>query len=191
MTCFALVGGLYQWSRMIKRFAISTVFLGSCLVFTACGEGLKEQVGLTKQAPDEFAVIKRAPLEMPPTYSLRPPTPGAPRPQEQETSVQAKQAVFGMEQQPAGPAGTDGESVLLYHAGANEADPNIRPVVDRETYLMRDRNKPVAEKLLGIGGNKNEPSATVVDAEAEAERLRQNMEEGKPVTEGETPSIED
>src|SRR5690606_22851603 len=101
---------------------------------------------------------------------------------------QAKQAVFGMTQQPAGPEGTDGESVLLYHAGAREADPNIRPVVDRETQLMRDRNKPVAQKLFGIGGSPSEP---VVDAEAEAERLRQNMEEGKPVTEGETPSAED
>lgn len=175
---------------MGKRFALY-VILGACAALTAC-EGVKEQVGLTRKSPDEFAVVKRAPLEMPPTYGLRPPNPGQPRPQEKTTAEAAKQTVFGTTSEASeGPARTDGESLLLYHAGADNTQPGIRAQLDREAEKLKDYNKPVAQKLLGIGGSKDEPSATVVNAEQEAERLRKNQEEGKPVTEGETPSIED
>src|SRR3954471_4751762 len=53
----------------------------------------KEMLGLTKRSPDEFQVVSRAPLSMPPDFSLRPPTPGAPRPQEGTVQDQAKQIV--------------------------------------------------------------------------------------------------
>ena len=39
-------------------------------------------LGLDKQAPDEFSVVARAPLELPPDYSLRPPRAGTLRPQD-------------------------------------------------------------------------------------------------------------
>ena len=160
------------------------------LSLTACSNA-KKQLGLERAPPDEFAVVKRAPLEMPPSYGLRPPRPGAPRPQEQTTSQQAKQSVFGASTyEQAAPAST-GEGFLIQQAGGTQADPNIRRKVDAETSQLHDRNKPVAEKLFGLGGDKTEPSATVVDADAEAERLRENIEEGKSVTEGETPSIEE
>ena len=55
--------------------AISCLLFGAVLSLSACG-GTKEKLGLTKKAPDEFAVVRRAPLSMPPDYTLRPPTPG-------------------------------------------------------------------------------------------------------------------
>lgn len=173
------------------RKIVLTSFFALSFMLTACGTDVQEELGLKRKPPDEFAVVKRAPLAMPPDYSLRPPRPGAPRPQEQTTSEQAKQTVFRSEQQNKTLTRTDGESVLLHHAGSSAADPNIRAKVDSETAKLHDRNKPVAEKLLGIGGDRDKPSATVVDAEAEAERLKKNAEEGKPVTEGQTPSIEE
>jgi len=39
-------------------------------------------LGMTKVVPDEFRVVTKAPLTVPPDYSLRPPAPGEPRPQE-------------------------------------------------------------------------------------------------------------
>lgn len=157
----------------------------------ACSEA-KEQLGLEKEAPDEFAVIKRAPLDLPPNYNLRPPRPGAPRPQEQATNKQAKEALFG--NSPGSQIhGTpsSAESVLLFQAGGNRADPAIRQKIDSETQELRDRNKPVAQKLFGIGGDPDAVSASIVDAPEEAERIRQNIEDGKAVTEGNTPSIEE
>ena len=63
------------------------VLLMAVLALSAC-DSAKKQLGIERQAPDEFAVVKRAPLAMPPDYTLRPPTPGAQRPQEQTTDKQ-------------------------------------------------------------------------------------------------------
>lgn len=172
----------------MKNRIQSLFLIALCAAFTGCG-GVKEELGLNKQAPDEFAVVKRAPLAMPPDYSLRPPRPGAPRPQEQETSELARGAVFGGEgQQQVSTSKTDGESILLQKAGGGNVDPNIRRRVDSETSDLEEQNVPVAKKILGLAGGKGEAPASVVDQAAEAERLRKNAEQGKPVTEGETPS---
>ena len=134
---------------------------------------------------------------MPPDYSLRPPSPGAPRPQEQSAAQQAEATVFGQgaEQQQAAAANTsiapgDGESALLMHAGASSADPNIRNKVDAEQVKLAKENVPVAKKIFGLGKDTNAAPASVVDAKAETERLKANQQQGKPVTAGETPSVE-
>lgn len=161
----------------------------SCATLAACSSA-KEQLGLTKSAPDEFAVVKRAPLAMPPDYALRPPRPGAPRPQEMHPEDQARTAVFGAPVD-TGDGFTKSEAAFLEQAGAFNAQPNIREAVDSETAAMAPKDQPVAKRLLNIGSDKKqEPATTVVDPKAEAERLRQNKETGQPVTAGETPSIE-
>ena len=180
---------------MKHRLKIAAVTACALLSLTAC-EGAKKELGLTKSAPDEFAVIKRAPLAMPPDYTLRPPRPGMARPQEMESGDEARTAVFGGTDSNAAyipPQGvSDSESSLLMQAGSAQAEPDIRRRVDYETSQIAPREKTVAQKLLGVGGDDGEPPATtVVDAKAEAERLRQNAEEGKPVTEGETPGKEE
>ncbi|MFM8991813.1 MAG: DUF3035 domain-containing protein, partial [Alphaproteobacteria bacterium] len=55
----------------------------------------RRAVGWEKAPPDEFKILTRAPLAMPPDYGLRPPTPGAPRPQEGSTTDQARTAITG------------------------------------------------------------------------------------------------
>lgn len=175
-------------NNVMKKRIILSVFC--VLGLTACSS-TKEQLGLNKQVPDEFKVVKRAPLDLPPDYSLRPPRPGAPRPQEAETSAAAAQTVFGKRPTSDASAPTSGEAALLDRAGSAEADQNIRSRVDSETQALFGRNKPVAEKLFGLGGDKNSASATVVDAKAEAKRLEGNASAGKSVTEGDTPSIEE
>ena len=44
------------------------------LTLAAC-EGLKDTLGWNKQSPDEFVVVTRAPLTLPPDFTLRPPAP--------------------------------------------------------------------------------------------------------------------
>ncbi len=156
---------------------------------TGCS-GTKEKLGLTRKAPDEFAVVKRAPLTLPPNYNLRPPEPGAPRPQEQATAAQARQTVFGDQGEQKQPQETSAEEIFLQEAGADKASDDIRQVVDEESKTAEDKNKPVAKKLLGLAGGDDEPTAQLVDPAKESERLRKNAEEGKPVTEGETPYLE-
>lgn len=178
----------------LRAFAPSRLFLIyclSCFALSAC-DNAKEQLGVAKKAPDEFAVVKRAPLSMPPDYSLRPPRPGAPRPQEQETAEQAAATLFGSGENPA-PASashTEGESALLAQAGAKNADARIRQKIDAETIELAKKNVPVAKKILGLGDDPGAAPSSVVNASAEAERLKRNKEQGKPVTAGETPAVE-
>ena len=67
------------------------VLLAILAVFTlsAC-EHAREAIGIGKQSPDEFAVVTRAPLSMPPDFGLRPPRPGAERPQEKAITESAR-----------------------------------------------------------------------------------------------------
>ena len=174
--------------RLLFVMAITPVMLAGC-------SGAKETLGLTRSSPDEFAVVRRAPLALPPSYGLRPPAPGAPRPQEQSTNEQARQTVFGedatLAEQGTTSQATNSEALLLQRAGGDHADPAIRNKVDAETRELSTRNQPVVKKLLGSIGKGNGASATIVNATKETERLRKNIEEGKPVTEGETPYIEE
>ncbi len=173
----------------IKKLNILAI---GCMVLTLSGcESAKEQLGMNRHAPDEFAVLQRAPLELPPDYSLRPPQPGAPRPQEQTVSSdQPRTLVFGNAQESTTiPA--SGESALLNQAGAGVIEPGIRETVDHETNTQKPKDKSVSEKIFGFGfGDDDKKAASVVDPKAEAERIRKNQEEGAPVTKGETPTIE-
>ena len=176
---------------MVLRYTVLSLALCAALVTAGCAD-VRDTLGLHKQSPDEFHVVKRAPLELPPPdfTTLPVPRPGMQRPQEKSAKDRAQTAVFG-EALPAAEKLSGGEQALLEEAGANVITPHIRSLVDQETEAYRDRNKPVAQKLLGIGGDPDEISATVVDAEKEAARLKANKEKGLSPTDGETPSIED
>jgi hypothetical protein len=157
--------------------------------------GVKETLGLTKQSPDEFKVVSRAPLSMPPDYNLRPPTPGSPRPQEGTPRDQAQQAVLGIPADAIPPIGegeaetalSSGESALLQSAGATGVDPNIRQLVDTETAEDAADSRTLADTL--VFWREPEPYGTVVDPAAEQKRLQENAATGQPITEGETPTV--
>lgn len=185
----------------MHRKSVLLVALAFALPVLAGGcSSVKEQLGLTKQSPDEFRVVSRAPLSMPPDYNLRPPTPGAPRPQEGTTRDQAAAAVFGypgvgMQPDQIPPIGegeaeaaqSSGESALLQSAGAGGVDPNIRNLVDSETAEDEADSKTLADTL--VFWRDPEPYGDVVDPSAEQKRLQENAALGKPVTEGDTPVI--
>ena len=57
-----------------------------------------------KRVPDEFAVVQRAPLTIPPDFELRPPRPGEVRPQTGTTSDQARAALVGPPARTTSPA---------------------------------------------------------------------------------------
>jgi hypothetical protein len=164
----------------------------------------KEMLGLTKRSPDEFQVVSRAPLSMPPDFSLRPPTPGAPRPQEGTTTQQAESIVTGYQpgrtsalspdQIPSVGEGTAmttesaGESAFLQSASLTGIDPNIRKLVDEETAADQDASQSFLDDL--IFWRAPEPYGTVVDPVAEQKRLQENQALGQPTDTGETPIIE-
>ncbi len=167
--------------------AVSALALCSC-------SGVKKQFDFSKQAPDEFAVVKRAPLEMPADINHLPaPRPGAPRPQEQATDVIARETVLGESsvQFPREAGVSQGESILLQRTGGANATAAIRSQVDQETAKIADEQSPGIDKIRKMIGQKVEAPAKVVDPVAETNRLKQNKAEGKPVTYGKTPTIDE
>lgn len=157
-------------------------------MLTAC-DSVRQELGLGRNPPDEFAVVDRAPLSVPPDFALRPPRPGAPRPQDVPTSAKATEALFGEKassQSSARAAGND--KALLTALGADKADPAIRQQIDREAAQRVDGDKHLVQELLWW---KNDtPAGVAVDAEAEAARIKAAKDKGDPVNKGATPVIE-
>ena len=188
------------------RRSVLTLPLALALLAPAVAgcSGTKEMLGLTKRSPDEFQVVSRAPLSMPPDYSLRPPTPGAPRPQEGTTTEQAQGIVTGYnaratstlspDQIPSAGEGeqtatqSSGESAFLQSASLTGVDPNIRKLVDSETAEDEDASQSFLDDL--IFWRQPEPYGKVVDPAAEQKRLQENQALGAPTDTGETPIIE-
>jgi hypothetical protein len=104
------------------------------VILLVCGSGLLAACGssgiFNRDRPDEFAVQRQAPLVVPPDFTLSPPAPGAPRPNESSPAEQALEALFG------GPAPRSRlEASLLDRAG--RAEPSIRSTVgDSGTYSV-------------------------------------------------------
>ncbi|MGH1402636.1 MAG: DUF3035 domain-containing protein [Alphaproteobacteria bacterium] len=176
----------------LRKITLATFLISSTFCLNACSDGaagLRTTLGLGKDTPDEFAVITRAPLEMPAQLTLPSPNPGAPRPQETPTVEKAQKTVFGQTKKAATSA-SSAESALLNNAGADTRDTDIRKTVNKETRNMEERNRTVVQKLLKVGEHAEKSSATVVDAEKELERIQNNAKDGKNITAGETPVIE-
>ncbi|MGC2414009.1 MAG: DUF3035 domain-containing protein [Stellaceae bacterium] len=71
---------------------LAVACLSASLVLPGC-TGFRQAIGLDRVGPDEFAVESRAPLTIPPEFDLRPPQPGAPRPQEATAADKARKVI--------------------------------------------------------------------------------------------------
>jgi len=164
----------------IKRAVVLTALVASTAL-AGC-QSTRQALGLTKVVPDEFRVVTKAPLVVPPDYSLRPPAPGEPRPQELQPESQARQALLG---QRAAEQRSEGEKLLASKAGADKADPMIRYVVDDEFGSIAHKDNGFANWIVfwrrgksptpppsgsaeAAGGNVSQP----IDANLEAQRIQ-------------------
>ena len=184
---------------MTIRFIAQCVAAVTMVVVLSSCEGIKRQVGLAKSAPDEFTVVSKAPLILPPDFTLRPPRPGASGPQEVQVSEQARRALIRTGRSATGststqesankPSRTRAENVFLRNAGADKADPEIRTVIRRETLALAEKDSTFTRRLMFWRADEVE-DGSLVDAEKESERLREAAAKGESPAEGEVPVIE-
>jgi hypothetical protein len=157
----------------VSRFVGGLCLLLSASMLGGC-ESVANALGLSRSSPDEFQVVPRAPLEQPPDYNLRPPAPGSPRPQELQREQSASSTVFGgASGVGAAAAGQSaGEQLLLQQAGADQAERDIRAIVDRENPGVVVGDRSFLDRLMfwQAEGGKPDPA---VNAPAEAQRLQQ------------------
>ncbi len=126
-----------------SRVAVAAALVASTAL-VGC-ESTKQALGITKVVPDEFRVVTMAPLVVPPDYSLRPPAPGEPRPDELQPESAARQALMG---QRAAEDRSEGEKLLAAKAGADHADPLIRYVVDDEFGAIAHKDTGFANWVM-------------------------------------------
>jgi hypothetical protein len=132
-------------SATICLLASAAALLGAC----SQGGSLFNRV-----RPDEFAVTRQAPLVVPPDFALTPPNPGAPRPQDVDSSKQALDALFG------GPAPRSTiESDALGKAGASAA--GIRSVVGDPATRTVAKGAAVKDILAAPEGDGREAQASI------------------------------
>jgi hypothetical protein len=163
--------------------ALLVVLMSGC-----SGSSLSRTFGLTRDAPDEFTVVTRAPLSMPPDFTLRPPQPGAARPQEQSDRSLAESALVPEAALGGNPTGVSpGQAALVRDAGGG-APADIRQRVDQEARLDTSDDGFVDRLLYW---RKPDSQKAVVDPAQEAKRLRNNAALGQSPVNGDTPIIQD
>src|SRR5258705_7281826 len=122
-------------------FLLTVASLCSITLLSGCG--FRQLVGLDKTGPDEFAVESRAPLTIPPDFELRPPAPGAARPQEVSAAERARKAI-----DTAGP----GEPGKQASAGLRAPEGGLRRGEARDAGQDQG-DQGLSNKLLGYGGD--------------------------------------
>lgn len=164
----------------MKKILVMIVgFCGIAVMASGC-TSFDQAVGRTKSSPDEFQVVVRPPLTLPPNFNLRPGN-------EEETEgtvstgVVKTDAVSISNQVLTASRTTDG-SLFDAVLGTGERVQGIRQIVDEETLgIQIDRRLPTD---ILFGGQPN--IGPNLDAAQEAIRIRRALEEGKPVNEGAT-----
>ena len=132
-------------------------------------ESASRALGLGKVSPDEFAVVTKAPLIIPPDFSLRPPKPGAPDQNQPDSAVGAQNTLYQSLADQAEGSASDGEIAFIAEAGATNADDTIRDLLNAEHFAIGRANRSFADRLLFWQENPAAPAPVVVDPEEEDE----------------------
>lgn len=124
--------------------------------FTASGCAKNKTAGVFGHAkPDEFAVSRSAPLVIPPDFALTPPKPGAPRPQEADSSTQALSALFGG-RAPRSAA----EAAVIGASGANGVAPGVRSQAGDPATNVVDKGSVTRDIIAAPTGTGQDASVT-------------------------------
>ena len=139
--------------RTLARAAGIAAILGLSFSLIGC-ESIRQATGAAKLPPDEFTVLTKAPLIIPPDYNLRPPQPGIASRNEVDADDQARAALFPQNAATAaaalGAAYSDGEKLLLTKTNALNVDPNIRRSVSSDVG-QEDQGPGFAQRVLYQG----------------------------------------
>jgi len=167
-------------NRFVAALALTGAMSALGLSMAGCSS-TAQALGLTKVTPDEFRVVTKAPLTVPPDYALRPPSPGEPRPQELQPESAARNAILG---QRAALTRSEGEKLLAAKAGGDKADPLVRYVVDDEFGDIAHKEPSFADKVMFWRKDKPQTAsattaalagantASVIDTVTEAARIK-------------------
>ncbi len=155
-----------------RRAQACMVVLAATVAVSGCSS-IRAAAGLEKDTPDEFAVVTKAPLVIPPDFNLRPPKPGAVPTNTTSPTGAAQAALYanddGTGAAPAPQSGgnySEAEKNVLAQANATNADPSIRQDIASDEKSMQASDDSFTNKVLF--GAETKTSDKPVDADAAA-----------------------
>ena len=153
--------------RLTSLIAIAAI-LGTTI--SGCSSTSKA-LGLTKSTPNEFNILTKAPLVVPPEYNLRPPRVGESSSENNYSQKSAREALIG-NVDAAEPS--RGEIVLMTKAGVGRADQEIRLVIDGQNSVERKTNGLTDRIMFWRDGQAFDGNGVLIplDPEDEAKRLK-------------------
>ena len=169
-------------SSRFSRTAGPALMLACALAISGCSD-FRKAIGDEKSSPDEFEVVVRPPLSLPPGFKS------------------SSSEIVGAVPAALGQSTTDARSLAASALGSGEGasrasyqslfdftsiPENIRETVDEETFgIQFERRLPLQILFGGIPD-----VGPVLDQFAEDQRLRRNMREGRFPTDGGTPAMD-
>lgn len=159
------------------------------LVLSACsgGDDVRKGsvLGFGQKIPDEFKVVTRSPLNLPPNFTLRPPAQGD-VPTAQVSTGDVATIIWDKPTTALKPvAGDKIEKYLLAKTNAVSANDDIRQTLTRENTALALEKRTVADEL--IFGRVKPLQGDKLDANAEQRRLQENKATGRDILAGDSP----
>ena len=168
---------------------------------TACtGSEVKSTLGLKKKAPDEFMVLSRPALTVPPSFDLPEPQSASLTPPKDVSANNAKQVIFGATTTKketkvlANNKKANAENIFLNKAGVEKSQSDIRSVLEEDIRAEQPAAPEQEEK--GFFGRLFEPIKLdekpdpVVNPQAEKDRIKENKARGEKVDGNETETVQ-
>ena len=165
----------------VGRLRMALVLGAVAAALAGCSGSVQDNLGLGKRSPDEFQVVRRAPLILPPDYSLRPPGPGQPGPVAQDTAAQAEEILTGQPRVPTETSQSQGELALLSRSQV-QAEPGIRQILDSEDPELVNLDESRFLFILDFQRRAMQEQPNVIDPVAEQRRLQAASAEGGVIT---------
>ncbi|WP_427451590.1 DUF3035 domain-containing protein [Litorimonas sp. WD9-15] len=153
----------------MRTTTVLTSLAATALIATGC-TSTSRALGLQKSAPNEFNILTKAPLVVPPEFNLRPPAVGASSAENNYSQRSAREALLG-DIDDAEPS--RGEIALMAKAGVNRANPEIRLEIDGANSVERKSGGFANRILFWQNGQvvDAQGNPAPLDPEQEARRL--------------------
>ena len=166
---------LRRESRLFGLMITASMLMG----VAGCSD-VRRAIGTEKSTPDEFQVVVRPPLSLPPGF--------ADRPEDIIEQEESNLAGLSATEAAASTFGTPDKQTTGYDAVFDFAAiiPDIRTKIDEETYgIQLEKRLPIQTLFGGVPD-----VGPVLDKMAEDARLRETMRNNQLPTDGETMGID-
>ena len=163
----------------MQKRRLFLMIIGLFIVFgaTACSD-YRRAIGTEKSTPDEFQVVVRPPLSLPPEFAIRPDATTTDLGVDEKSSRNLMNKLF--ERRNTSASGYD----EFFELSATE--PDIRVKIDQETTgIIFERRLPINVIFGGLP-----EVGPILDQMAEDRRIRINLMQKRAINEGATPAYD-